>query len=73
MRTSSGPKAVMTANGEVQTREEAMVHVKQLDVFVTVILLQETPAVLSFWKFCEEHGFSDHWKSGQNPHLIKKR
>ena len=31
MRTSRSPTAVMTANGEVQTREDATVHVKQLD------------------------------------------
>ena len=42
MRTS-----MMTANGEVQTREEATVFVKQLDSFVKVLLLEETPAV--FW------------------------
>ena len=47
MRTSRSPTTVMTANGEVQTREEATVSVKQLDVFVKVMLLEETPAVLS--------------------------
>ena len=34
MRTSRSPTTVMTANGEVQTREEATVYVKQLDLFV---------------------------------------
>ena len=33
MRTSRSPTTVMTANGEVQTGEEATVHVKQLDLF----------------------------------------
>ena len=47
MRISKNPTTVMTANGEVQTREEATVNVKQLDLFVTVMLLEETPAVLS--------------------------
>ena len=47
MRTSRSPTTVMTANGEVQTREEAMVHVKQLDFFIKVMLLEETPAVLT--------------------------
>ena len=47
MRTSRSPTTVMTANGEVQTSEEATVYVKQFDLFVTVVLLQETPAVLS--------------------------
>ena len=35
---------MMTANGEVQTREEATVYVKELDLFVTVVLLEETAA-----------------------------
>ena len=42
MRTSRSPTTVMTANGEVQTREEATVFVKELDLFVTVLLLEET-------------------------------
>ena len=62
MRTSRSPTTVITANGEVQTREEATVNVK---------LLEETPAVLSLEKLCEDHGYTHHWKSGQKPHLIK--
>ena len=31
---------VMTANGEVQTHEEATVHVKELDIFLTVKVLE---------------------------------
>ena len=55
MRISRNPTMVMTANGEVQTREEVTVCVKKLDLFVTVMLLQETPAVLSSGKLCEDH------------------
>ena len=47
MRTSRSPTTVMTASGEVQTRGEATVHVKQLDLFVKVMLVAETPTVLS--------------------------
>ena len=47
MRTSRSPTTVMTANGEVRTNEEATIYVKELDVFVTVMLLEETPTVLS--------------------------
>ena len=64
MRTSSGPMTVMTANGEVRTNKEATVYVKQLDLFVTVMLLQGTPAVLSLGKLCEEHGYTYQRKSG---------
>ena len=56
MRTSRSPTTVMTVNGEVQTREEATVHVKELDLFVKVMLLEETPAVFTLGKLCEDHG-----------------
>ena len=71
LRTSRSPKTVMTPNGEVQAREEATVCVKELDLFVTVMLLEESPAVLSLGKLCEDHGFSYHWTSGQKPHLTQ--
>ena len=71
MRTSRSP-TVMTANGEVQTREKATENVKQLDLFVKVMLLEETLAVLSLEKLCEEHGYTYHWTTGQKPHLTKK-
>ena len=58
MRISRNPTTVMTANGEVQTREEATVYVKQLDFFVTVMLLEEAPAFLSLGKLCEDHGYT---------------
>ena len=72
MRTSRRPTTVMTANGEVQTREEATVYVEESDLFVTYMLLEATPAVLSLGKLCEDHGYTNHWTSGQKPHLTKK-
>ena len=66
MRTSRSPKTVMTANGEVQTREEATVFVKELDLFVTVMLLEETPAVLFLWKLCEDHGYTTTGPAAKN-------
>ena len=71
MRTSRSPTTVMTANGEVQTREEATANVKELDLFVTVMLLEETPAVLPLWKPCEDRWYTYIWTSGQKPHLTK--
>ena len=35
------------------------------------MFLEETPAVLSWKKLCEDHGYTNHWTSGQKPHLIK--
>ena len=43
----------MTENGEVQTSEEAQVHVHDLDLFVTVQLLDETPAIYRFVSFAQ--------------------
>ena len=69
---SKSPTTVVKANGEVLTKEEATVYVRELDSFVTVTLLEETPAVLSLGKLCEQFRYSYHWMSGQKPHLIKK-
>ena len=41
---SKNQTTVVTANGEVLTKEEATVHVKELDLFVTVMLLEDAPA-----------------------------
>ena len=71
VRVSRSPTTVVTANGEVQTKEEATVHVKELDLFVTVKLLEDTLAVLSLGKLCEDRGYSYHWTNGQKPQLIK--
>ena len=58
VKRSRNPIVVLTANGEVQTHEEAQVFVHDLNQFVTVQLLEETPAVLSQGKLCENHGYS---------------
>ena len=62
---SCGPTIVITANGEVQTQEEAIVYVKELDIFLTMKVLQNTPAVLSLGKLCDENGYSYEWINGQ--------
>ena len=63
---SCSPTIVITANGEVQTQEEAIVYVKELDIFLTMKVFDNTPAVLSFGEFCEENGCSYEWINGQN-------
>ena len=68
---SCSPMIVITANGEVQTHEEATVYVKELGFFLTVKVLENTPAVLSLAKLCDENGYSYEWINGQKPHLIK--
>ena len=68
---SCSPTIVITANGEVQTHEEAIVYVKELEIFLTMKVLENTPAVLSLGKFCDENGYLYEWINGQKPHLIK--
>ena len=60
----------LTVNGVVQTKE-ATIYVPELDSFVTVILLYNTPAVLSLGKVSEEFGESYHWTGGLKQHSIK--
>ena len=62
---SCSPTIVITANGDVQMHEEATVYVKELNIFLTSEVLENTPAVLSLGKLCDE------WINGQKPHLIK--
>ena len=73
VRVTETLSKVITANRDVQTNEEATVYVEELDTLLTVNLLEDTPAVLSLWKLCDEHGYSCEWVSGQLPHLVKKR
>ena len=68
---SCSPTIVITANGQVQTHEEATVYVKELDVFLIMKVLENTPAVLSLGKLCDENGHSCEWFNGQKPHLIE--
>ena len=47
------------------------VYVKELGIFLTMKVLENTPAVLSLGKLCDENGYSYEWINGQKPHLIK--
>ena len=64
---SCSPTIVITANGEVQTHEEA----KDLEKFLTMKVLEDTPAVLTLGKLCDEHGYSYESITGPKPHLTK--
>ena len=41
-------------------------YVKELDIFLTMKVLDNTPAVLSLGKLCDENGYSYEWINGQN-------
>ena len=44
---------------------------KELDIFLTMKVLENTPAVLSLEKLCDENGYSYEWINGQQPHLTE--
>ena len=46
-------------------------YVKELDIFLTMKVLENTPAVLSLGKLRDENGYSYEWINGKKPHLIK--
>ena len=46
-------------------------YVKELEKFLTMKVLENTPAVLSLGKLCDENGCSYEWINSQKPHLIK--
>ena len=46
-------------------------YVKELDIFLTLKVLENTPALLSLGKLFDENGYSYEWINGQKPHLIK--
>ena len=46
-------------------------NVREFGLFVKVMLLEDTPLVLSLGKHCEDHVYDYYWTSGQKPQLIK--
>ena len=70
LTNSCSPTIVITANGEVQKHGEATVYVKEFDIFLTMKVPENTPAVLSLGNLCDENGYSYEWINGQKPHLI---
>ena len=72
IRVSGNPTTDITAKEELQTNEEATLYVCDLDLLVTVQILEDTPAVLSLGKLCEDHGYSYEWTSGPK-HILSTR
>ena len=71
VRVSKSPTTVVKANGEVHTKEEATVYVKELDLFVTVKLLERYTGCSFTPKILPRSRYSCEWTTGQNPQLIK--
>ena len=71
LRKSKSPTAVLADDGEVHANGEAQIYVHDLNLFVTVQLLQETPAVPSLGTLCEDHGYFYERVSSQKSRLPK--
>ena len=54
----------MTANETFCTSEEVTVYIKELNMFVTVQLLEDSPTVLSLERLCVESGDTYEWTLG---------
>ena len=72
LRRSRSSTTVVTATGEVQTNVKAQVYVHDLDLFVTVQILDDTPAVLSPGTLRDEHGYTYERVSGKQPRWTKQ-
>ena len=48
-------------------------YVDDLDVFATLMLLDESPTVLSLGSLCDEERYSCEWKKGESPTLRSDR
>ena len=57
------PTMVITFNEGVQKHEEAILYVLELEILLTMKVFENTPAVLSFGKLCDENMFlrKDQW------------
>ena len=58
VRVSKNPTMVVTTNSEVLVKAEATGYVRELDLFVKVMLLENAPAILSLGKLCEDNWYS---------------
>ena len=47
-------------------KRPASVYVKELDIFLTLKVLENTPTVLSLGKLSDEKGYSYEWINGQS-------
>ena len=70
--TSRSPTTVITANGEVQTNKEATVYVRELDIFLTMKLLEDTPAVLPLGSFAMKTDILTSGSTVKNHISLKK-
>ena len=62
---SKEPTVITTADGKAESTEQATVYGKDLDVFVTMMLLRDSPALLLLGLLCEEIGLLLRMETGK--------
>ena len=71
MRRLPNPIIMETANGDTETRDKATSYVKEMDLYVTAVVIQTgTTALLSVGKLAEDHEIFFTWNGG-GPWLMK--
>ena len=68
---SCSPTIVITANGEVQTHEEAIVNVKELEKFLTESPRKHVSSIITRKGSAMKNGYSYEWINGPKPYLSK--
>ena len=71
IQKSKSPSVIKTPHGTTHTTEKATENVCDLDIFVQVQFLNESPAVLSLGELCQENGYPYEWHPGQSSYLLK--
>ena len=63
--------SLQIANGDISTSHVTDIHVKELNITVTALVLPDTESVLSMGKLVAEHGYQVTWKADTGPVLAK--
>ena len=71
-RDSVAPLLMMESDLTPDTTEEPTIYVYELDMFVQVQVLKESPAVLSLGNLCSQNGYSYEWHPGQSHHISSR-
>ena len=61
------PTVITTTSGKAESTEEGTANVNDLDAFLTMMLLEGSPAVLSLGLLSEAMACSNEWKKGESP------
>ena len=62
-----------TANGDIDVKEYVTLMIKKLGQNAEILVLEDSPAVLSIGKRVKRYGYSFVWKAGKRPYLITPR